>query len=157
MNKHYQTLCFILLLNLGCQTEKRLHIQLVDQKMLVATDVQKGYLKEYYIVSGIASDSLLNSKMDSLAIALGRTKGMLYDLYSVNFFYSSQNLKRANRFFRTSDSLTLTKRRSNIANYFFNRGVFWEKQSIKNGKILPPKYDSVAVIKKSDPVIQIIN
>lgn len=141
---------------LGCKSRKNIVFQLVGQKRVEATSTDKGYLKEYYIIKTFGLDSLLNKKMDSTAMALGRTKGTFNDFYSVNYFLSSKTKRKEIKFFTGKDSLSLINKRKNIANYFFYKGFLRQKQTIVNGRILPPKYDSV-VIKKNDMKIEIYN
>ncbi len=142
---------FITLCLFGCKTERVLRIQLVNQKL------SSSYLKEYYVVQNYHFDSIANRKIDSTAMVLGRSEGRNYHFYTANFFVSSKKIKKDSLYFQNTDSLSLSKNRKNLVNYFFYDGQFREKQTIKDGKIVPPKYESVNIIQNTTPVIKMVN
>jgi len=145
-------LLFLCIFYVGCSSKKDFSIVLVHQRLS-----QHTYLKEYYVLKNYKSDSMQKKKIDSLALELGRGKGRPYRFYSANFFISSHRYKIDTTFFRNADSLSMITKRKNLFNYLFYNGGFREKQIIKDGKILPPLYDSVRVIYNSNPVITFEN
>ena len=98
-------------------------------------------LREYYVAKSYKSKSPTYSELDSLALALGHTKGKNYNLYYASYFSSRQFSKADSVFFNSNDSISIIRRNVNLVNYIFKNGLFREKQIIKNGKILKPKYD----------------
>jgi hypothetical protein len=136
----------------ACSSKRDLKFILVRQNVSLY-----GFLKEYYILKNYKSDSLDKKKIDSLALILGRSKGREFESYSVNFFKSSYALRRDVIFFKNSDSITMAKKRTNMFNYRFYKGGFREKQTIVDGKILPPLYDSVVIKFDSLPSIRFEN
>jgi len=108
---------------LGCRSSKNLGIRLVGQK--TQSDIKDGKknetLKEYYIVKKINESPVKINQIDTTAIMKGISTGLKYNFYNAYYFISKNNFETDSILFNSvTDCLPLSRKRTNLANYFLS-------------------------------------